>query len=1009
MSVSSNMFLDHARTPTWDDPDCKTDEKFEQYIEAAFPGKVWTFCSRYLSQTDEEDRLMRTMHGALVRQPVREAEGALFDDDNKKRGAIIIRSQMGTGKTTTLRTLMKNVDEAEKAIGRPLRVLCISSRVSFANTLLEVLSNSGFVMYNMLPDGSFICDANRLIISMESMHKLQDPYRQKRMALPDLVIWDEFTSGAIHVKSPTILEKGVFLDFIRVCASSGHTQFLYMDAFYDEDGLEIIKFLHPNTKIGFLWNVKRPARRGIFNFHYSIDNYDDQITHAIETSKDEWAKEMNAAELEERDPVFNNQLVFCFMSKEKLTRKVKELEREYPFLFAPRYICRIHSDCDAEASRTTLSATTHWPRFIAIFYTSSVLVGTNYDIERRADVLRATRLATSTSDASSAKRTILDKVRVDIFCNADSEHPCAISLAQMMARTRYAGVNGRIHFLLPRNHPDIERYPIDMPTLHEHLDRTRCYMSDPCISRDSGCVNATTIVDDTTGEMFVAHSLEHNHVFVRFYVYAKLCANRSTVSFVTHLKSILDGFSESVFNSTVEQLAPFFFNASEGMQKMIENANMASKKKRQHDDIDAESYAAAIAKMVARMNDGQLNFTADVMRFFDMSDNTIKAKRTMNDELVYNILRFLLYFGLNDLPDRSDEPSMRVLHHLITEIHPWFVKYHKVYENARVPSDKQSERLLADVLKGKVTDVNAAIDRFQSLLVTLSLESIFPAFTSRCDDGISINIPVTDEGLGEVSYHTATLVDFEAIPVIHCCLTAGATYDIIFGDMKDTPAKMDPRKSLRSKQIYVPKLVNFILTIMGFDYTATRSKIPHAAAVEMGIPRSRLRATTDNRVAGTRYTMGRQAYDIAALYLHKEVSTQLNTWRSFDRHANVMYFQLTKHAAIARYSPLFTLPMVEPRDTPLPPVEALGFIGDITPLSTMPSPGCTDFYISRNPEFPLAPVVMPFEEDYSGVEQHDPESALSQLSESPTVSPARPLNNGHAGAFLRFFRSLPKK
>lgn len=1009
MSVSSNMFLDHARTPTWDDPDCKTDEKFEQYIEAAFPGRVWTFCSRYLSQTDEEDRLMKTLHGALVRQPVREAEGALFDDDNKTRGAIIIRSQMGTGKTTTLRTLMKNVDEAEKAIGRPLRVLCLSSRVSFGHTLLEVLVDNGFVMYNMLPDGSVIWDENRLIISMESIHKLQNPYKQKRMVFPDLVIWDEFTSGAIHVKSPTILEKGVLLDFIQVTARSGQTQFLYMDAFYDEDGLDIIKFLHPNTKIGFLWNVKRPARRGIINFHFAIDNYDAQIIRKIESCKDRWASEMAAAELEERDPVFDDQLVFCFMSKEKLTRKVKELEREYPYLFAPRYICRIHSDCDADASRTTLSATTHWPRFIAIFYTSSVLVGTNYDIERRADVLRAIRLATSTSDASSAKSTILDKVCVDIFCNADSEHPCAISLAQMMARTRFAGVNGRIHFLLPRNHPDMERYPIDMPTLREHLDRTRCYMSEPCISRDSGCVKATTIVDDTTGEMFIAHALEHNHVFVRFYVYAKLCANRSTVSFITHLKSILDGFSETVFNSTVEQLAPLFFNASESMQKMIENANMASKKKRQHDDIDAESYTAAIAKIVSRMKHGQLNFTADVMRFYDMSDQQIKNKKTANDELVYNILRFLMYFGINDLPDRSDEPSMRILYHLITEIHPWFSKYHKVYENARTPSDKQSEKLLADVLSGKATDVNAAIDRFQSLLVTLSLESIFPMFTSRCDDGIFINIPVTDEGLGEVSYHTATLVDFENIPVIHCCLTAGATYDIIFGDMKDTPAKMKPNSTMRSKQIYIPKLVNFILTIMGFDFTATRSKLPHAVAVEMGIPRSRLRATTDDRVAGTKYTMGRQAYDIAALYLHKEASTKLNIWRSFDRHDSAMYFQLTRHAAIARYSPLFTLPMVEPRDTPLPPVEALGFIGDVTPLSAIPSPGCTDFYISRNPEFPLAPVVMPFEEDYPGVEQHDPPPVLSESNNPTTVSPARPLNNGHAGAFVRFFRSLPKK
>lgn len=262
-SSSSNAFINEGIRPTWDDDDCRADPVFESYIERSFPGRVWTFCNRYLSGTPEARRLMQTMRGGLVRQPTSKSEGALFDDSNKTRGAVVVRSQMGTGKTTILRDLMRVVNEAEKALTRPLRVVCVSSRVSFGHTLMEVLAEYGFQMYNMMGDGCTIWDENRLIISMESMHRLQNPYQQRRMAYPDLFIWDEFTCGAIHMKSPTIQEKGVLLDYVTEIARSGHTQFLYMDAYYDSDGLDLIRDMHPNTRVGFLWNVKRPAPRGV--------------------------------------------------------------------------------------------------------------------------------------------------------------------------------------------------------------------------------------------------------------------------------------------------------------------------------------------------------------------------------------------------------------------------------------------------------------------------------------------------------------------------------------------------------------------------------------------------------------------------------------------------------------------------------------------------------------------------------------------------------------------------
>lgn len=1013
MSTSSrisNAFIDASPLHTWDDPDCAVDTAFEAYLESSFPGKVWTFCSRYLTGTDEEERFNNTMLNALTRKPARvdDERGSLFNDNNERRGAIIIRSQMGTGKTSLLRSLMKKVDEAEAILDRPLRIVCLSSRVSFGHTLMEVLVNNGFQMYNMLERGSVMWDEYRLIISMESVHRLQNPYKGRQIPIPDLFIWDEYTCGAIHMKSPTILEKGILIDYISELARSGKTQFLYMDAYYDSDGIDIIKDMHPETRIGVLWNVKRPARRGILNFHYTLDNYDQQIIDKIERCKVRWAAEMAAADEEERDPIFNDQLVFCFMSKKQLDNKVKSLTREYPNLFAPRYVCRIHSDCDADALRTTLSATTHWPRYVAIFYTSSVLVGTNYDIEQRPDIKLAMKNASTTDDAARVRKTILEKVCVDVFCNADSQNPCAISLAQMMARTRYAGLNGKIHFFIPPCCADIERFPTSKHLLVEYLDRTRCYLTDAVISRDSGCIKATTIVDEATGDMYVSHVLQHNTLFVKFYIYSKLCANRSKISFISHLKQILDGFSETIFNSTVEDIAPLFYRATDAMKKRMESSNLASKAKRGRDDVDAESYSTAMGKIVSKMKDGQLNFTSDILRHYDMNERSIKLRKTMNDELVYDILRFLMYFGINDLPDRADNASLSVLTRLVLDVHPWYKDYREIYELMRQPSDKNTRDLLASVLAGKKPDAIAAQERFRSLLILLSLKAIFPQFVEDTDDGPRIKIPPSAIEAGDVFYETALLPPIDDIPITSCCLTASATYDIIFGDVKNVPNRFDPGASTRSKQCHIPKLVNFALTVCGFDFTSRTSKISHADAVRMGIratPRSTGRMTRDDRVASTRFTMGARAHDIEALYMFKSASSALNLTRSFDRASNARYLEMTKRARGTAYDCLFTLPMIEPRTPELPSPGSLDVIEDIRPLDKAPSPGCVDFYISRNPEFPMRPVVMPFEETYDQIQRRESDDTLSDALPATTVSSPPLSTPSRHSSFDHFFRS----
>ena len=138
------------------------------------------FHKRYLVENEADDEVTKHFD-------------KLFDDDEYK--VLSLKSPYGTGKTQ----LLKNVIEKQN----PQRVLWLSYRVTLTNDILFNFQQLGFRSYQ---DGDY--DADRLILQLESIHKLEQNeymFESDEFIIPgyDLIIIDEIESILSHFGSET--------------------------------------------------------------------------------------------------------------------------------------------------------------------------------------------------------------------------------------------------------------------------------------------------------------------------------------------------------------------------------------------------------------------------------------------------------------------------------------------------------------------------------------------------------------------------------------------------------------------------------------------------------------------------------------------------------------------------------------------------------------------------------------------------------------------------------------
>lgn len=153
----------------------------------------------------------------------------------KDKDIILLRSAMGSGKTVAISSLIKDMEER---LGGTLRVLVISTR----RTCMMMLSDMFDVgKYLNTSDGSIRADIHqmdKIVVSMESLHRLIPRGSVNIIKKFDLVILDECESILANFSSVTMKNRRKNYQLIKAIMETEGTKTVFSDAFLGECTLQ---------------------------------------------------------------------------------------------------------------------------------------------------------------------------------------------------------------------------------------------------------------------------------------------------------------------------------------------------------------------------------------------------------------------------------------------------------------------------------------------------------------------------------------------------------------------------------------------------------------------------------------------------------------------------------------------------------------------------------------------------------------------------------------------------
>lgn len=141
--------------------------------------------------------------------------------ENKK--AMIIKSHLGSGKTQAIIKVLQYLQQQKNT---NLKCIFITHRQSLAYDIENNFNKLGFKNYLNKDEGNEIYTADKIICSLESLHKINTAYtEQDEKPYYDVVILDEIESLLYHIKSKTHNDNNMrnFLLLFNLCKGSKKT------------------------------------------------------------------------------------------------------------------------------------------------------------------------------------------------------------------------------------------------------------------------------------------------------------------------------------------------------------------------------------------------------------------------------------------------------------------------------------------------------------------------------------------------------------------------------------------------------------------------------------------------------------------------------------------------------------------------------------------------------------------------------------------------------------------
>lgn len=333
----------------------KTDRSvgsFHHFFQTHFSKDTWFNITNKYKST----QLIPSLHDELF---TLKSESFLYLDDEylpssilkqtKDHKTIFLKSHLGTGKTTIMKQFIgKNQHK---------RILYLAPRITFAKQVHfeindELDEDNQFTFYGDLKSDSTIQDKQRIIIQMESLHKVQG-------IKYDIVICDEIESCLCQLSSVDTMANKIMEnhDVFEKLILNAKTVFC-CDAFLSTKSIDIMnkinqRSIHPGESITIV-NKFNPYKRK----SYEIKNIDALKTELFRQIKN------------------NKRIVFVCCAKDKADAIHKQFIDEFPDKKIKYYYGNM-----SESDKVFTNVDNDWNDVDLLMYTPILTVGVSYNPE----------------------------------------------------------------------------------------------------------------------------------------------------------------------------------------------------------------------------------------------------------------------------------------------------------------------------------------------------------------------------------------------------------------------------------------------------------------------------------------------------------------------------------------------------------------------------------------------------------------------------------------------------
>lgn len=293
-----------------------------------------------------------------------ESTGELIDT-LRAGGAAALVMPMGGGKTEFI------VQYIAYALPSTARVFFFTCRTSLAGAIHHRLEQLGFAFY-LDHSRAELSKQARLVIQLDSAHKLADLLLQSPQLRVDLVVVDESEGLAAHHASHTMVGKQRSALYFRAIASRAR-QLLFCDAHYGETSDYMLRAVCNRPQARVFYCTQPPARRRLYHLFCG----DNDREYAL------WREHIETAFVRDRKSivVISNSNKHLKMLHNWVCRELtKEYALCHPGEDAP-VIDIYNSDSSDADKRAAGGANDIWPRLRGLFFSPTITCGVDYSVE----------------------------------------------------------------------------------------------------------------------------------------------------------------------------------------------------------------------------------------------------------------------------------------------------------------------------------------------------------------------------------------------------------------------------------------------------------------------------------------------------------------------------------------------------------------------------------------------------------------------------------------------------